>query len=118
MMHTGSGKTMLPLIASQLESDCVTIVVLPLRSLMDDYTCRLDSMKISYEVFKGQKTKRLTGAYSLVLVSADKRKTPHWRQCLAELNECKSVVCTVFDEGHYAFTANDYRPSLNDLDEI
>src|SRR5262245_45947769 len=72
-MRTGSGKTMLPIIASQLETDHVTIVVLPLKSLMNDYIRRLNKMGIGHEVFEGKETKCLTGAHNLVLVSADKK---------------------------------------------
>jgi superfamily II DNA helicase RecQ len=118
VMRTGSGKTMLPIIASQLETDRVTIVVLPLKSLMFDYMRRLKDMGIAYEVFLGARTKALSGAHNLVLVSADMRKGAHWKQCLAELNERKPVVRTIFDEGQYAFTANDFRSALCDLDEI
>jgi superfamily II DNA helicase RecQ len=107
-----------PIIASQLETDHVTIVVLPLKSLMFDYMRRLKDMGITYEVFLEAQTKGLSGAHNLVLVSADMRKSAHWKQCLAELNERKPVVHTIFDEGQYAFTANDFHSALCHLDEI
>jgi hypothetical protein len=117
-MRTGSGKTMAPIIASQLESDKVSVIVLPLKSLMNDYMRRLRDMRIGFEIFLGGKTRHLTGTHNLILVSADMTKTSHWRQCLGELNERKSVVRAVFDEGQFAFTGNNYRPALQNLYDL
>jgi hypothetical protein len=85
---------------------------------MFDYMHRLKDMGITYEVFLGAQNKGLSGAHNLILVSADMRKSAYWKQCLAELNECKPVVCTIFDEGQYAFTANNFHSALCHLDEI
>jgi superfamily II DNA helicase RecQ len=118
IIKTGGGKTMLPIIASLMERNYITVVVLPLKSLMADYRRKLDDMQIPYEVFLGRKSRQLQGEHNLVLVSADVAKKGHWRQCLAELNERKRVVRTFWDEGQFSFTGNDFRLSLQDLDEL
>jgi hypothetical protein len=114
-MHTGSGKTMLPTITSQLESDNVNAIVLPLKSPMNDDQSRLDQMGIHYKQFHGQETRHLTGCHNIILVSADMVKRMHWKVCLAELNKCKPVVYTMFNEAQFAFTVNDYQVALQDL---
>jgi superfamily II DNA helicase RecQ len=119
ILRTGAGKTMLPIIASQLErGNKVTAVVLPLKSLVNDYTRRLKDMGIGYELFQGQHTKQLTGAHGLVLVSADMAKQSHWKQCLVELNERQPVARLIFDEGHFAVTGSDYRSALRNLYDL
>ena len=109
ILRTGAGKTMLPIIASQLEEDNVTVVVLPLKSLMSDYCRRLKDMGIQYELFLGQVTRQLTGAHRLILVSADMAKQTHWKQCLTELHERRPVKRLFFDEGHFAVTGSSFR---------
>jgi hypothetical protein len=116
ILRTGAGKTMLPVIASQLEKNKVTVVVLPLKSLVSDYIRRLQDMGVQYELYEGQR--QLTGAHGLILVSPDMAKQPRWRQSLAELNECCPVVRLVFDEGHFALTGSNYRSALRNLYEL
>ena len=118
ILRTGAGKTMLPIIASQLEKDNVTVVVLPLKSLISDYCRRLKDMGIRYELFQGQQTKQLTGAHRLILVSADMAKQTHWKQCLTQLHECRPVTRLFFDEGHFAATGSNFRSALRDLYEL
>lgn len=118
IMRTGSGKTMLAIIPALLEENKITVVILPLKSLMTDYTRRLSAMGIPFEQFEGQKTSRLHGRHNLILVSADMVKFGHWKQCIAELHETKEVVRAIFDEGHFALTGNDFRSALQDLYEV
>jgi len=106
LMCTGSGKTMLTVVPTLLE-DTITVCVLPLKSLMLDVCQNLDNMGVEYEVFKGDST-RISGTKKLVLVSADKAKTPQWREALAEVNQRVTVGRLVFDEAHLAVTADDY----------
>jgi superfamily II DNA helicase RecQ len=116
LMCTGSGKTMLAVVPSLLE-ESVTVVVLPLKSLMMDYRRKLDRIGVLYEEFKAESTS-LSGAKKLILVSADRAKSSQWHQALAELNERIPVVRTIFDEAQLAFTSDDYRSSLRELHEL
>lgn len=112
ILRTGSGKTMIPIVASQLEPDEVTVVVLPLKSLISDYQRRLKAMDIGYTLFQGQETTHLTGKPNLILVSADMAKTDHWKQCIIQLNQRNPVVRFCFDEGHLTLSSANFRPAL------
>lgn len=112
IMRTGTGKTMLPVIASLMEPDYVTVVVLPLKSLMTDYKKRFHEMGIAFEHFDGRQSDGLSGEHNLILVSADIVKTAHWVQSLAELNTRMPVARLVFDEGHMFGESNSFRDSM------
>jgi len=53
-----------------------------------------------------------------VLVSADRAKSAHWQQALAEVNQHIPVTQMVFDEAHLPFTADKYRDSLTNLYDL
>jgi DEAD/DEAH box helicase/Helicase conserved C-terminal domain len=117
VLPTGSGKTMLCIIPSLVE-DMITVVVLPLKSLITDYIRKLSSSKIPFEHFKGCGSRSISGRVNLVLVSIDVARTPHWKECLAHLHQRKKVARLVFDEGQFAVTGNDFRNPLKDVYEI
>ena len=116
IMRTGSGKSMLMILPTLIEGNKITVGVLPLRSLMLDYERRLTEMGLDYEKYEGGVS--LRGASNLILVSADKARTSGWKQALGELHERKTVVRMVFDEGHFAFTGNDFRSALDNVHEL
>ncbi|KAF8633670.1 hypothetical protein AX17_004413, partial [Amanita inopinata Kibby_2008] len=118
VMATGSGKTMLCVIPAMMEEHQVTVVVLPLKSLMTDYKRKLHAMNVEFEQYEGGKTRQLTGMQNLVLVSADMARTADFRQCISELHEKREVARIIFDECHFALTASDYRPALRNLAEL
>jgi superfamily II DNA helicase RecQ len=120
IMATGAGKTMIALIPALLEErrSFVTVIVLPLRSLMTDYKRKLHDMSIGYEEFLGQTSARINGHHNIILVSADAAKSQHWITCLADLNERRRVRRIVFDELHLALTSSNFRPSLRDMDTL
>lgn len=117
LMYTGSGKTMLGVVPSLLEKSSITVVVLPLKSLMADYIRKLDEMGVPYEVFTSS-SKSISGSKNLVLVSVDRARTEIWHQALAEVNLKVKVARLVVDEGQLALTAENYRKSLQDLYEL
>ncbi|KDR66005.1 hypothetical protein GALMADRAFT_81284, partial [Galerina marginata CBS 339.88] len=69
VMATGSGKTMVVILPSLLEVNQITVIVVPLLSLLDDYISRLIRMDVRFEVY--QSGKRPSGAANILLVSAD-----------------------------------------------
>jgi superfamily II DNA helicase RecQ len=116
IMRTGSGKSMLIILPSIIEKNQITVGILPFTSLMMDYTRKLQELKVPFEVYKSNS--KLHGHNNLILVSADLTRTAGWKQEIAQLNERCHVVWMVFDEGHVAFTASNYRKSLRDLHEL
>lgn len=117
IMRTGSGKTMIALIPVLVEKAMVTVVVLPLNSLITDYTRKLKKMAIEFEHYTSRHS-HITGQHNLILVSADMAKTKNWKQAIAEVHEKTPVARLVFDECHFSFTGDDFRPALRDLYEL
>jgi len=74
-------------------------------------------MEVEYEVFWGDQA-RLGGIDDLILVSANEAKSPMWQQALGELNKRQLMVRFIFDEGHQAFIADDFRNALKNLTEL
>ncbi|EPQ50228.1 hypothetical protein GLOTRDRAFT_134134 [Gloeophyllum trabeum ATCC 11539] len=116
VMATGSGKSMLMIIPPLLE-DAITVGVLPLRSLMDDYERKLQAMGIQYQVFDGD-SGSISTQTNLVLVSVDHARMDSWRQALAEASQQRSVARMVIDEGHYAITSDDFRDCMREIYEV
>jgi superfamily II DNA helicase RecQ len=116
IMRTGSGKSMLIILPSVLEQDQITVAILPLTSLIMDYSRKLQQLGVPFEVYKP--TSKLHGHNNLILVSADMARTSRWKQEIAQLNERRPVVRMVFDEGQFAFTAASYRKCLQDLHDL
>lgn len=114
-MPTGSGKTMLAVIPPLLEPQQTTIIVVPLRSLMADYIRRLKEMQIPFERYQTDQENKLGHSANLILVSTEQLHYKHWTQSLGELNLFRPVVRMIFDEAHLVFTADNYRPSLQNL---
>lgn len=109
-MKTGSGKTAVAILPSMVENG-YTVIVLPMLALMEDWTRRLDNLKIRYERFLGAKgPATLSGQHNLILVSSDMARKSRWREAIAKLHSGrKPVLRYVIDEvGHY-FTDYDFR---------
>ncbi|KAG5337017.1 hypothetical protein C0989_011180 [Termitomyces sp. Mn162] len=118
IMRTGSGKTMLAIIPALVELNSVTVVILPLRSIMTDYHRKLHAMKIPFEYYGGEKERQLTGEHNLILVSADRARQSGWRQALEVVQTFRPIGRFVFDECHYPLVNQHFRKSLEDVNEI
>lgn len=117
IMLTGGGKTMIPLVCARLQPESLSVVVLPLKSLIDDYERKLKAMGMEYQLWNGNST-RITPTPNLVLVSADRVRTDAWKKAIAEHCELYPKGRYFYDEGHMAFTAASYRPALRNIYEI
>lgn len=110
VLPTGGGKSMLAIVPSLLEADAVTILVLPLNSLIMDYERRLLDMNVPHQTY--QSNKELDTRHNLILVSADKSQTSHWRAALSDLARRKEIARIVVDEAHIPLIAKGYRTTL------
>lgn len=119
LMATSSGKSMVIAVAAEMERmGMVTVVYLPLLSLLDDWRRRLRAIKVAFQEYVDPKsTPSLSVEGGIVLVSYDKAKTSGWQKAIGELNSQMPVGRLVFDEGHYGLTADDFRPALRHLYE-
>jgi len=112
IMATSSGKTMLAIIPPLLEPNSITVIILPFRSLMADYTRKLDNMKVPFKVYMGVP---LHGQANIILVSTDMTHIHSWREHINILNLKRPVVRQVYDECHEPLTGQDYRQSMRNV---
>ncbi|KAG6819759.1 hypothetical protein H0H93_008917 [Arthromyces matolae] len=118
-LRTGAGKTMLALIPATVEDSGVTVVVLPLKSLVSDYKRKLTEMDIPFDHYTGRPGHHVTGNRSLILVSADKARDTDWKQTISKIyHDGVGVNRFVFDEAQLALTSEDFRPALRNIEEI
>ncbi|KAG6877334.1 hypothetical protein C0993_008522 [Termitomyces sp. T159_Od127] len=118
ILRTGAGKTMLAIIPALVETNKVTIVVLPLKSLVSDYSRKLTAMNIPFELYTGINDHEITGRHNLILISADRIRRESWRQTLEIVNCKKPVQRLIFDEAHYPLIDYHFRSSLDNVHEI
>ncbi|KAG6819212.1 hypothetical protein H0H93_014238 [Arthromyces matolae] len=129
ILRTGAGKTMLALIPLVVDRKLameandqgnrpptVTVVILPLKSLISDYKRKLEAMSIPFEHYTHDT--RITGSCGLILVSVDMARTAGWKQAIGEVDDRVGVSRFVIDECQLGFTSDDFRPSLQNLAEI
>jgi hypothetical protein len=115
ILTTGSGKSMLSLIPAIMEHNLITVLILPLKSLIMDYKRKLEEMDVPYLHYSGRHTPRGHCAANLVIVSVEMAREDHWRQWLAEVDTVKRVQRFCFDEGHYPLTDANFRHSMRNI---
>lgn len=118
IMATGSGKSLVALIPPMVEKNQVTVLVLPLVSLMTDYQRRLDAIPLNYETYTNANRGKLEGSANLVLVTLDMTRSKHWTAALTGLHQWKTVARLIFDEAHLGITHADFRRACQDLDNL
>jgi len=118
IMRTSSGKSMLMVIPSMLEKNQITIGIVPLNSLLLDYSRKFKAQGIPFQIFHSHDSPTLHGPENLVITTVDQARTRSWKQQIGELNERIPVARVVFDEGHYAITDQDFRGVLDDVHEL
>ncbi|KAJ3506845.1 hypothetical protein NLJ89_g6639 [Agrocybe chaxingu] len=116
VMATSSGKSMIAILPSLVEHNKITVLILPLRALMLDFSTKLRRMNVPFEVY--EPSRPLQGSFNLILVSADYAKTDGWRQSIARINQKRPVVRQIFDEAHIPPTAEHYRAALEQMSDI
>jgi superfamily II DNA helicase RecQ len=109
---------MLMVIPSLLEKDSITIGIVPLNSLLLDYSRKLKAQGTPFQIFQSHDSPTLLGNQNLVLTTVDQARTKSWKQQIGELNQRIPIARVVFDEGHYAITDNDFRGVLDDVHEL
>lgn len=117
ILPTGSGKSAVVATAAMLETNKITAVFLPLRSLLADWQRRLERLEYPFEVFNPSKP-RLSGQNSLVLVSLDAAGGAAWRQAVTSLRSDIRLNRIVFDEAHLVLTEGSYRGIMHQVKEL
>jgi hypothetical protein len=106
-LKTGDGKTLAAVLPSRVENG-YTVIVVPLKSLMDDWERCLKGFNIPYERWLGAENPKLEGLCNLILVSSDMCRTSPWKTAIAELNARRPVLRRVYDEAQFYGTKEDF----------
>ncbi|KAJ3527051.1 hypothetical protein NMY22_g9922 [Coprinellus aureogranulatus] len=69
-LPTGIGKSIIAILPSQVEQG-ITVIVISLTALVEDWKRRLTSFKIEFEHFEGAEGPDLVGGANIILVSSD-----------------------------------------------
>jgi superfamily II DNA helicase RecQ len=109
---TNSGKSMIMILPAVLDTTRYTLGVLPLKSLVSDYTRKLTEMKVPFELYTGQP---LNGQHSLILTTPDMASTQQFPQHYGQLLHMRGVAHIIIDEAHIAISASSYRASMSSL---
>lgn len=101
----GVGKSAIALLPTIYE-DGYTVIVLGLRSLMED---RLQKLALPFERYTGANHGDLAGNHNLILVSADCIQDAKWKGRLGMLNQQRPVLRIIVDEVHQYLTEVQFR---------
>ncbi|KAF8149016.1 P-loop containing nucleoside triphosphate hydrolase protein [Mycena galopus ATCC 62051] len=99
-LPTGAGKTAAAVLPTMVEHG-VTVIILPLIALIEDWERRLKGLGIRYERFAGRGNIELKGDSNIILVTSDMAKRPAWKTAISALNERRPVLRTIVDEAQY-----------------
>ncbi|KAJ7721323.1 P-loop containing nucleoside triphosphate hydrolase protein [Mycena metata] len=106
-LKTGDGKTLGAVLPTRVENG-YTVIVVPLKSLMDDWERCLKGFNIPYERWLGAENPKLEGFCNVILVSSDMCRTSTWKTVIAELNARRPVLRRVYDEAQFYGTKEDF----------
>lgn len=120
VLATGAGKTMTAIVPALIESNHTTVVVVPLKALLNDYVRRFNTMNIPFQVFSvsDQQARGITGKTNLILTLVDQARRPEWKEAIARVHHVRPIKRIVLDEVHLLLTNNHFRPSLENLYEL
>lgn len=120
ILATSAGKTVAILLSAILEPKHVSVVILPLKSVVHDYTLRLTRMGVAHQVWtEAEHSNRpLDTNKNLVIVIMDQARKDSFRSALIELNRAIPIRRIFVDEPQYALTSSGFRPVYNNLEEL
>ncbi|KAK7434305.1 hypothetical protein VKT23_020255 [Stygiomarasmius scandens] len=98
-LRTGLGKSAIAVIPSCIEQG-ITVIVVPLKALLEDWKRKLAQMDIHYEHFVGAADPTLKGNAKIILVSSDVAKGSYWKTAITGLSRHRTIVRYVIDEVH------------------
>ena len=109
VLPTGSGKSYLAIIASQLQPHKVTVYVTPFRALSDDLERRCTSMGIKSAHYHSTISPNWNG---LMIVSAEEAVSDSFLPNINSLAEQDRINMIVIDECHSFLTQKHFRTSM------
>ncbi|KJA16332.1 hypothetical protein HYPSUDRAFT_207128 [Hypholoma sublateritium FD-334 SS-4] len=114
VLGTGKGKTLLVLLyAYTFRSQGITVVVLPLSPLRDEYLRRARELRVLASIW--QRTKSYNPDVSLLCVSVEDTGCDDFKKYLAKLEHAGRLNCIVYDEVHKLMTDKDFRDAFDNF---
>ncbi|KAL1661958.1 hypothetical protein GGF50DRAFT_60007, partial [Schizophyllum commune] len=122
-LPTSTGKTLMAILPSTVELG-ITVVVVPLNSLLAQWDAELTVWGVEHCVFQGSEDPLLASSWRetprglprVLLVSVDKAVDRHWPRALNCIRATGAFVQRVIlDEAHFALTHQNFRPVFDDL---
>lgn len=98
-----SGKTAIAVLPSLVENG-ITVIVIPLLSLLADWKRRLGQLGIPFLHFHRKAPVTNLGSINLILATSDAIRTRAWDQYIIALTQQKPLLRMIFDEAHSYFT--------------
>ncbi|KAL1684990.1 hypothetical protein GGG16DRAFT_119298 [Schizophyllum commune] len=122
VLPTSAGKTLMCTLPSLYEHG-LTVIIVPLNSLLAQWKLNLDSMGINYHFFRGPNDDLLCSSSSsgrkpsIVLISADRAVNGTWAEALQNLRSMGHFIQRIIiDEAHLAITQRHFRPVFEHLE--
>ncbi|KAL1738987.1 P-loop containing nucleoside triphosphate hydrolase protein, partial [Schizophyllum fasciatum] len=116
-LRTGAGKSLIFILAATLEPG-ITVIMIPLRALLQDWIRRLDSLGIPYEHFSDSRTGSIKGKAKIVLVSVDVAKLPAWISRLKVAVAGGLIVMRIIIEEAHLVLSSSFRHALRNMHEV
>lgn len=104
-----SGKTAIAVLPSLVENG-ITVIVIPLLSLLTDWKRRLGRLGIPFLHFNRKVSVTNLGSTNLILATSDAVRTRAWDKYIIALTQQKPLLRMIFDEAHSYFTDLAFRP--------
>ncbi|XP_063416394.1 uncharacterized protein LOC134698034 [Mytilus trossulus] len=128
LLPTGFGKTLCVAIPTMLseDKDCITIVISPLTSLIDDQICRLNKLNVRCakitgigEMERQTVTEITNGKYSIVFSSPESVLKPYWKTVFLSATWQTHLKLIAIDEAHcISEWGDDFRKDYQQLYEL
>lgn len=118
VLPTGSGKSMIPLIASCMEPRSFTVIICPLNAVRDNTRRSLRRMGLAFQDYVSNEP--VLVSTRILLVSSDQAQKSSFHAVITDaVRRCGYERCrTVIDEPQTWVTEETYRSTLRDANEL
>lgn len=111
---TGSGKSEIWMLVTNLNASGVTVVVPPLRALAADIKQRLEPYNISAQIWTEEFSHEMVS--NVIIVQPESIASGTWETFADKLKDRRVVDLVVIDEAHLILNKNpEFRPAINEI---
>jgi len=114
-LPTGTGKSMIPILAATLANKTFVVIV-PLISLLEDWVRRLKTARVQYSIF--EPGMRAFFDCPIILATTDVAVKDDFADAIGRAHAKNTFGGLVFDEVHEVLVSNDFRACMGNLWKI